>query len=318
MTTAGGGTRSHPLAGAALVLGSASCFAVMPIFGKLAYREGIEPIGLLAWRFTVAAVVLWGVTLLQRRSRTMPPQTADRRTFGWLIVVGAVLLAGEVALFFIGLQYLSAGLAEVLLFLFPAWVVIITAVARRSWPGAVVAGCTASAVAGAALAVLGSWGSSGQQVGWGVLLLVSASFVYAAYIIATGRAAAGGLGVIPTTTAVVTGAAGSFLVAAIVTGSAGPSSAVGYALAVAIAVVSTVFAFGLLSAGLARLPATHAAVIATAEPVLAVMLSAWLLAEPLTAVQAAGVALVVGSIVVILRHDARRAAEAVDLLDEPL
>lgn len=300
-----------------MVLGSASCFAVMPVLGKLAYREGIEPLGLLAWRFSLAAVLLWAFLGLQRRRSADGATAMDRGVLGRLLLVGAVLLAGEVALYFIGLQYISAGLAEVLLFLFPAWVVMITAVARRTWPGAVVVGCTATAVAGAALAVLGSIGSSGPQAGLGVVLLVSASFVYAGYILATGRAAASGFGVIPTTTAVVTGAAASFVVVAVVTGSAGPSSPTGYVIAIGIAVVSTVFAFGLLSAGLAWLPATHAAIIATAEPVLAVILSAWVLAESLSYVQVAGVALVVGSIVVILRHDAHRAKD-VDLLAEPL
>lgn len=305
-------TRRAALIGAVWMIGSAVAFAAMPVFGKVAYSEGMSPMGLLAWRFTIAAAALWLVVSLRRRTLTLPsPGKASR-----LLLLGGVVLAGEVALYFFGLQHLSAGLAEVLLFLFPAWVVLITAAAQRTMPGRVVASCTALAVSGAALAVLGGADSLGQDAPIGVALLLAASWVYAIYVILSGQAVAG-VGALVTTAYVVTGAAMTFVVAALATGAARPSTQVAWLAVFGIALVSTVLAFGLLSAGLSVLPATHASVIATSEPVIAVILAAVLLGESVVIMQAAGVGLVVLSIVLIIIRDIS-GPDADKLLDRPL
>jgi drug/metabolite transporter (DMT)-like permease len=296
----GVGPARSALLGALLVIASALCFAIMPVIAKVAYRQGVEPFGLLAWRFVVAAAMLW--ILLWWRHRQLAVELPDRRQVGGLLALGGVLLAGEVSLYFFGLQHLTAGLAEVLLFLFPAWVVVIVAVRRRAWPSPVVIGCTLAAVVGAGLAVQGGIVGVSRDVLHGVALLVGASITFALYVVLSGRSAER-YGSLPTTTMVITGGAGTFVVAALVTGSAGPSTALGYAMVIAIAVVSTVLSFGMLTAGLALLPATHVSVIATAEPVFAVVLGWQLLGETLVPGQLLGIALVVGSILVILGRD---------------
>lgn len=290
------------------MVASALCFAIMPVFAKVAYRQGVEPFGLLAWRFVGAAIVLWALMWWQhRRAGAVVPQWPR----AWrLLLLGAVLLAGEVSLYFIGLQYLSAGLAEVLLFLFPAWVVIITAVWRRTWPGALVVGCTLVAVFGAGLAVQGGVVGLPGDVMRGAVLLIGASLTFALYIVLSGRAAEQ-VGPLQTTTLVITGGAVSFVLAALVTGAAGPADPLGFAMAAAIALVSTVLSFGLLTAGLALLPATHVSVIATSEPVFAVILGWRLLSENVSGGQVVGMVLVLGSIAVILLRDLARPAEIV-------
>lgn len=290
------------------MVASALCFAIMPVFAKVAYRQGVEPFGLLAWRFVGAAAVLWGLMWWQhRRAAAVVPRGRQARR---LLLLGAVLLAGEVSLYFIGLQYLSAGLAEVLLFLFPAWVVIITAVWRRTWPGTLVVGCTLVAVFGAGLAVQGGVVGLPGDVMRGAVLLIGASLTFALYIVLSGRAAEQ-VGPLQTTTLVITGGAVSFVLAALLTGAAGPADPLGYAMAAAIALVSTVLSFGLLTAGLALLPATHVSVIATSEPVFAVILGWQLLAETVSVGQVGGMVLVLGAIAVILARDLARPVEVV-------
>lgn len=305
------GARS-PLLGAALVVGSALCFAIMPVFAKVAYREAVSPLGLLAWRFVGAAAVLWAIVWW--RSRRGNHRLPTRRQSLNLLLLGGVLLAGEVALYFFGLQHLSAGLAEVLLFLFPAWVVIIVAITQRSWPGALVITCTALAVAGAGLAVQGGVVGLPGDVLFGASLLVGASLTFAIYIVLSGRAAAH-VGPLATTTLVISGAAVTFVIATVLTGAAGPSTPLGFAMSGAIALVSTVMSFGLLTAGLSVLPATHVSVIATSEPVFAVMLGWQLLGEAIAPGQLVGIALVIGSIAVILARDVASAAKTPATLD---
>ncbi len=300
--------------GGVLVAGSALGFAIMPVFGKVAYRHGSEPFALLSWRFVLAASLMWLILWWRcrrvrrdgaRHDPMLPPIAISLR----LLALGGLLLALEVALYFFGLQYLTAGIAEVLLFLFPAWVVIITALLHRTSPGGVVIACTAAAVVGAGLAVgsFASGAAAGPQAGAGVALLVGASVTYAVYVVSNSSAVAQ-VGSLRATTLILTGGALSFTLAAIVTGSHGPDDAVGVAMAVGMAVLSTVCAFGLLSAGLAYLSPSQASVVATLEPVLAVGLGWLFLSERPSWLQLVGVVLVVVAIVVILRSSGSTSA----------
>lgn len=278
----------------------------MPVFAKLEYRAGVEPLGLLSWRFVIAAVALWAVVGVRSRvaSVALPP---PRRALG-TIALGGLLLAGEVVLYFFGLRLIGAGLAEVLLFLFPAWVVLLTAVRSRVRPSTLIVACTLAAVAGAGLCVGGAVGAGGAAGRSALLagagLAIGASVSYAFYVVlADARVASDGP--LATTTLVITGGAISLTAAAFITGSTAPHTTEQVALAVGIALVSTVAAFGLLSAGLALLPVSHAAVIATSEPVMAVILGAVLLGERVGLWQAIGIGLVVLAIGTILWRDAQ-------------
>jgi drug/metabolite transporter (DMT)-like permease len=286
-----------------LVAGSAVGFAVMPILGKTAYAHGVAPFALLTWRFMIAAGVLWLLLAVRARSRSQALLPAAGQSLR-LLALGGLLLAFEVALYFLGLQFISAGLAEVLLFLFPAWVVVAVAVGRRRLPSLVTLSATLVAVAGAALTI-GAYtggGQAGDRTLAGVALLLGASVSYAAYVLIAASFVQR-VGSLRATTLIVSGAAVSFGLVALLTGAAGPSDAAGYAAAVAMAVVSTVAAFGLLSAGLSYLSASHASVVATLEPVLAVVLGAVLLAEQVGPLQVIGMVMVLAAVALILWRD---------------
>src|SRR5260370_35718972 len=52
--------------GLVLIIISAASFGVMPIFARLAYNAGAEPITVLFLRFTIAAVIMNLIMLLRR------------------------------------------------------------------------------------------------------------------------------------------------------------------------------------------------------------------------------------------------------------
>lgn len=309
-TGAGTGAGLHPrLRGTLLVLVSAVSFATLPLFGKVAYRHGVDPLALLAWRFVVATAVLWTAVVVTARRRREPVLT-DRPVLGRLALVGAIGLSPEIVLYFAGLQRVSAGLAETLLFLYPAWVVVIGAVALRVRPDRVVVACVLAAVAGAALSA--GDGASGQPLG--VLLVVAASVLFAGYVVVSGRLAprVGGL----RATTVTLSAAGAVLTAAaLLTRAHGPTDAAGWGSAVAMALLGTVVPFGLLTAGLVLLPAAQASVVSTVEPAVTVVLGAVLLGEQVGALQVVGTLLVLGAVVVLMRQEARAGQMTRDLVE---
>ena len=285
------------------VLGSAVAFAIAPVFGKIAYAHGVDSFALLALRFGSAAVLLWAIVGVRRtrRGSELPRAATTLR----ILLLGAVVLPGEVILYFTSLHHIGAGLAEVLLFLYPVWVVLITALILRQQVSPLVVGCSVAAVGGAALTV----GGVHDVDVVGVLLAVGASLGFATYVVLSGRLVHG-VGSLPTTVLVVSGAAVTFLVLALATGAHGPSDVAGWAATAGLSVVGTVISFLLLTAGLQRLPSTDAAVVSTVEPAVAVVLGAVLLGEPVAAVQVLGVLVVLGSVAVLVRQESR--AEVVD------
>jgi drug/metabolite transporter (DMT)-like permease len=280
--------------GAACVLGSAVAFAVAPIFGKVAYAHGVDAFALLALRFASAAVILWLLVLVQRaRGRVV---RSPRRTAVRVLALGAVVLPAEVILYFSSLHHIGAGLAEVLLFLYPMWVVLITAVVLRTAVSRPVVLCSVGAVGGAALTVGAVEGVDLVGVG----LAVGASIGFACYVVLSGRLVHG-MGALVTTAVVVSGAGLTFTVLAVASESRGPTDAAGWAATLGLSLVGTVISFLLLTAGLARLPSTDASVISTVEPAVAVVLGAVLLGEQVGVLQVVGVVVVLASVAVLLR-----------------
>ena len=279
------------------VLGSAVAFAVAPIFGKVAYAHGVDSFALLALRFGSATLVVWVLVLALGLGRgvELPARGAALR----VLALGAVVLPAEVTLYFASLHHIGAGLAEVLLFLYPMWVVVITAVVLRQRVTRLVVGCSAAAVAGAALTV---GAVSGVDL-VGVVLALGASIGFACYVVLSGRLVHG-VGSLLTTALVTTGAAVTFTVAALATGSRGPSDVPGWAATLGLSLIGTVVSFLLLTLGLARMPSTDASVISTVEPAVAVLLGVVLLGEPIGVLQVVGVMVVLGSVAVLVRQEA--------------
>jgi drug/metabolite transporter (DMT)-like permease len=103
--------------GLLLCVVSAAGFGSLAIFGKQAYAGGLGVIGVLALRFALAAPLLVGLALVARRGLGLGRPTALR-----LLGLGAIGYAIQATLFFNALTRISAGLAALLLYLYPALV----------------------------------------------------------------------------------------------------------------------------------------------------------------------------------------------------
>lgn len=303
--------------GAGLIAISATAFATLPIFGKLAYASGTEPFALLAWRFSIASVILVVAMVIRariRRESMFPPARLSLT----LLALGAFLLTPEVVLFFVGLQTVSAGLAETLLYLYPAWVVLIAAVMFRRRPSAITVACVAVAMMGAAITVGAATAGSFAAASWvGVAEVVGCSVLFATYLVVASRVLPRA-GALPSTALVMTGATATFVLLAVITDSRSPSDPQGWLGVLGMALIGTVVAFGLLSIGLARIAPSTAAVISTIEPVVVVVLGAVVLGETVGLAQAAGIALIVGSVAVLLWCESRAGAEGQGALVDPM
>lgn len=264
--------RGIDLLGVGFVLAASTQFGAVVILGKIATRPGGLPVPtLLAVRFAVSAVLL-AVALGALRQ-----QLRATKGEGWrLAALGVGGYAVEAAFFFSGLKHGTAAAATVLFFTYPVAVSLIAFLLGRGLPGWLLGGALVAAVGGAA--IVGVAGGGADIDGLGVVLELSASVVYASYLI-------GAEAVLKQTNSltgamwVAAAAAGGLAVYSLLTGVAevprgwgewGPVLGMG---------LFTAGAFVTLLAGLRRVGAVRTAILSASEPLTAAAMAAIFLGE---------------------------------------
>jgi drug/metabolite transporter (DMT)-like permease len=290
--------------GPLLCLLSAAGFGAMAIFGKLAYDEGVEVGDLLLVRFALAAAVLLAVAGAAGALRGLP-----RRSVLAGLAMGAIGYATQAGLFFGALERMDASLLALILYVYPALVLVGAVALGRERASTRRIAALVIALSGVALVLAGA--ASGSLDALGTAMGFGAALAYTTYILVGDRV---GAGVPPLALAalVCAGATCTFALASVVRG--GPElgfAAGGWLWLGAIALVSTVAAILTFFAGLARVGPSAASILSTLEPVVTVALAAAAFGESLGAVQLVGGALVLGAVVVMQWPvSARRRARA--------
>ncbi len=227
----------------------------------------------------------------------------ERRDWLMLVAMGFVGYYLSSYLDFLGLQYISAGLERLILFLQPTMVVLLsalffkTAIRRHH---AISLGLSYTGIALVFAANLQIATDPRAVLLGGGLVLLSALF-YAFYMIGSGR-------VIPRVGAArFTGYASSaacgfaigqfFLMHRRVAALDQPARV--YWLCVAMALISTVMPIWLMAEGIKRIGANQVAMISAIGPVLTIFFGWSILGEAITSVQIVGAALVLGGVLLV-------------------
>jgi drug/metabolite transporter (DMT)-like permease len=276
--------------GALLALTSAACFGVMPVLTKVVYDDGAGPFGVLSVRFSVAALLL--LLLARLRGERLPRGRVLRN----LALLGGVGYVVESLCYFSALTRISAGLTALLLYLYPALVVLLSAVLLRHRPAPISIACVVVATVGTSLTIGPVAG--GQTVG--VLLGLAAAASYALYIVLSATATAG-VGPLSTSAVVMAACGVVYDALAVATGAALPSSVGAWTALAGVTLLGTVVAVAAFFGALALLGPADTAVLSTVEPVVSVAVAGVALGETLSPVQLAGGALVVAAVLVLAR-----------------
>ena len=278
--------------GIAYVAASAICFGALPIFARVAYASGADTATILLLRFAAAAAIMW-VVLFARRER------APRgRGLAMLIGMGAAGYALQSFSYFTAVDLGSAGLAALLLYLYPAVVALLSRVVLHHPLSRLQALAIGMALVGSLLTIGRAGGATPLGVSFGVL----AALIYSVYIL-TGARLPAGITAVGSTTVVTSSAAAVYAAVVLARGPHLPGTGPGWLAVAAIAVVCTVVAVGLFLAGIARLGPVRASVYSTLEPATTLLLAASFLGEALTLPRVAGAALILGAVVLLARGD---------------
>lgn len=275
--------RSSTKAGIALVILSAVSFGAMPLFARLAYGDGVTPIGLLFFRFSLAALIMIGIARL--RGEAMP---RGKVLLGFA-VMGGIGYVGQSLSFFTAITMANTGLVALLLYLYPAIVAILSALFR-------IERLTPIRIAAVILALVGTALTVGPQTDGrplGIVLGLAAAFICSAYIMAGTRLLRDSAP-ISSSAVIMSAAALVFGGLAAARGVTLPSSLAGWVGVIGVAIVATVVAVTTFLVGLQVIGPTKASVLSTFEPVTAVVLGAVFLSEPVGVWTAVGGTLILG------------------------
>jgi drug/metabolite transporter (DMT)-like permease len=277
--------------GMILVVVSAAAFGTLAIIGRYAYAAGIDVLTLLFLRFSLSAVVM-AILLAARRERLPRGSTLLQ-----LVAMGAIGYVGQAFSYFTAVKYASAGLVALLLYLYPVFVMILSALAlgeRITHRKLLVLGL---ALAGTALTV----GPAGGQ--WlGVMWALMASLIYSFYIMIADRVVKQG-SAIQSSTVILASAGVVTGVLMVGTGPHLPTTGPGWAAIAAVVVVATVIPIVTFLSGLERIGPTNAAMLSVLEPLVTVVLGALLLGETLTSAMLLGGGLILGAVLLLARSE---------------
>jgi drug/metabolite transporter (DMT)-like permease len=316
--------------GIALTVASAFAFGSGALFAKPVYAEGVGWHPLMAWRFLVGAGLAWVWLLLNAGSRAGLLRMRRRD----LIVAGAlgILYTGNSATYFAGLETVSASLAALIVYIYPAIVAVISLQVGQPLRGRRAWGALVLALAGVALAV-GNIDPTNAPPIEGLLLILASPIIYSVWIVLSARLsgegrtgagvdAAGGSAVHPMAAGAVmlTATAATYWVGAVVLGQpvmpAQIPAGAWFGL-IGVGVVSTFIAVLAFYAGAHRIGAARASIVSTVEPIWTIVLASLLFAETLGPLQLVGGAMIlVGVVVAQTRGGAGDRAGTLRIADE--
>ncbi len=277
------------LYGIALALIGAILFSTKAIVAKLLYRYHLDAVTVIGFRMMFsgpffAAMALWQMQRGERLSK------ADRWRMVGLGLVGYYLSS---FLDFLGLQYITAGLERLILFLTPSFVLLISSkilhkhITLRDWSALLMSYC------GIVLVFLHDLKFGGSNVALGAILVLGSAMAYAVYLIGSGELVnrVGSLRLVSYAMCVSSAACIAQFFAL------RPASVLiqpwpVYGLSLINGVFSTLFPVVLTMLAVKRIGAASASQAGMIGPVSTLFLGAWLLGEPITAWQLAGTALV--------------------------
>jgi len=294
--------------GALLCAVAAVAFSGKAIIIKLAYRHGVDALTLLALRMLFSAPLFVALAWWSGRRGDVEPLT--RRDRASIVVLGLVGYYLSSYFDFLGLQYITAALERLVLFLYPTFVLLLSALLFGRRITALDLFAVALSYVGIAVVFMNDLSTQQGNVVLGSLWVLLSSLFYATYLLGSGRLV-GRVGSIRFAcyAGVVScvGVVAHFLVtreARVIVSQPAPV----YGLSLLMAVVSTVMPIVFTSEGIRRIGASHASIVGSVGPVATIFLGFFFLGEPITAVQVTGAVLVLAGVLTVTLHT-RKAAD---------
>lgn len=294
-------TISRERQGLLLCIVAALGFGSMAVLAKLAYAAGASVLTLMSVRFAIGAGLLWIIAAHRGVARV------DKRSALVALALGLFLYSAESGLYATALTRIDASLGELLMFSYPAIVVVAAIALRREPPSRRRLGAVAIATSGVVLTLAG--GATGAIDPVGVALALGAAAIYASYVLSA-DALGGRMHPLTFAALICSGAAIAFAAAGTTTGQIhlGALHWQAWLWIAVIAVGSTAVGMSAFVAGVERLGPSRASIMSALDPLVAMTLAGVVFGEQLSPIQLVGAMLVIAAVVILQVPVRRRLA----------
>ncbi|MHA4806918.1 DMT family transporter [Flavitalea flava] len=232
--------------------------------------------------------------------------TMNRRQWGGVVLMGILGYYLSSYFDFLGLQYISAGLERLILFIYPSLAVLINSVLFKERINKIQIWALLLTYVGIGIAYFGELrvDTGNPHFFWGSLLIFLCAITYAIYLAGAGRMIPV-LGASKFTTYSMLVATGGILLHFFIRGTyrgdyhLSLTSNGLWIYAILLALLATVIPSFMLSAGMKRIGPNNAAIVTSIGPVSTILQAHFILGDPIFAEQVAGTVLVIAGVLMI-------------------
>lgn len=272
---------------------AAATYGMNPLFALPLYKEGLTADSVLFYRYALAVAML-GITMLIRK---IPFAVSGKML---LLLLGGGLLTGLSSLFlFLSYNYMGAGIASTILFVYPVMVAVIMAVCFHEKVTPVTIFSIVLALTGIALLYKGEDGATLSTKG--VVFVLLSALTYAVYMVAVKQTKLREVPGMPLTFYVLLfGVPVFFLRLRCGIDLQTIPSWFAFGNVVMLALLPTYLSFLFIALAVRYVGPTPTAILGALEPATAVFFSVLLFGEPLTLRLCIGILLIISAVTLII------------------
>ena len=270
------------------ILGSiaAASYGMNPLFALPLYKAGMDPDSVLFFRY-LFAIPLLGI-MIKARGRSFKIQRKE--TFP-LIIMGLLVALSSLTLF-LSYNYMAAGIASTLLFVYPIMVALIMAMVFKEKLALQTIVCMLLALGGIGLLYKSEDGSTLSLIG--TLLVFASSLSYAIYIVGINQTSLKNVATLKVTFYVLLFGLSLFVARLLYSGVLNtPDQWYLWANLLALAVFPTAISFLCTTGAIQYIGSTPTAILGALEPVTAIFFGIAVFGESLTVRESFGLVMII-------------------------
>lgn len=277
------------------ILGSiaAASYGMNPLFALPLYKAGMDPDSVLFFRY-LFAIPLLGI-MIKERGRSFKIQRKE--TFP-LIIMGLLVALSSLTLF-LSYNYMAAGIASTLLFVYPIMVALIMAMVFKEKLALQTIVCMLLALGGIGLLYKSEDGSTLSLIG--TLLVFASSLSYAIYIVGINQTSLKNVATLKVTFYVLLFGLSLFVARLLYSGVLNtPDQWYLWANLLALAVFPTAISFLCTTGAIQYIGSTPTAILGALEPVTAIFFGIAVFGESLTVRESFGLVMIIVAVTFVI------------------
>jgi len=274
-----------------LAILSGALYGTLGLFGVYLLQAGLEINEFLFWRFLLAVVVLVPFLNTKQHWRDIVSKKG-------LLTIGisSIFYASATSFYFFAIKYIGSGLAMVLFYCYPIFVVLLDWLYGKNAPSSVILKGLAIVLVGVLfLSDPSNWHLSLEGIGWGLFC----AFAFGVYFYSSQRAIKSLL-VLSGTFCICLG---NFIVFSLLVAYKGtvhlPTTAWVIGNISGLAILATVLPIYLVYVAMRTINSTKASILSVFEPIVTIILGIIFLQEKITIAQYIGVIIILGGVFIV-------------------